>query len=147
MAPRCQELTLETAEVESLCRVVQSQLDVSLGGLLDEVEGSSVRRSAGAWFAVVPIGRGQLSVFGVDAVPHHELEQLVDRELLQLGERSASLARILVEPRSFRVERGGSVVAVGAHGTIVGLKTSTTPAGCPHQVNHSRSGFLEPLTA
>jgi len=31
-----QKLALETAEVESLCRVVQSQLDWSLGGLLDD---------------------------------------------------------------------------------------------------------------
>ncbi len=47
----------------------------------------------------------------------------------ELGERSASLARILVEPRSFRVERGGPVVAVGAHEAVVGLKTPTTQAG------------------
>jgi hypothetical protein len=33
-----------------------------------------------------------------------DLEQLIDRELLQLGERTAPAARVLIEPGRIRVE-------------------------------------------
>ncbi len=88
----------------------------------------SVRGPAGARLAVVPIRRRELPVLGVDARVDHGLEQLIDGELLQLGERSPTPADLLVESGRFRIERG-LFFAVRAHATSVGLKTPKTQAG------------------
>ncbi|TMQ21701.1 MAG: hypothetical protein E6J90_13695 [Deltaproteobacteria bacterium] len=73
---------------------------------------------------MVPIGWRELPVGGVNAGAHRHLEQLVDREPLQLGQRPPALASILVEAGSLRIE-GDPFLAALAHDVIVGRNSHT----------------------
>jgi hypothetical protein len=55
----------------------------------------------------VPTGRAaQLAVLGVEPRADHQLEQLLDRKLMQAREHPSTPTRLLVEPRGFGVEHG-----------------------------------------